>query len=277
MAIVPSSSSLPSDMIFHVFCKIQSIPQLCKLGLVCKEWYELHRNNILWKPFLCEIRPHSYDTICKNSQQFPSIKMVVQSNIKKGQEAVDLIISLIDEDETLNRVLGDDSMTLQKIKAEPPAQRALIVLRALSKDANPLYTHLVDRVKNECLRFIEVNAGLTTQQRALKLVQEEKCLPLLNRLLRDERGPFNAGQLFCSVAPLMQMFQTPLETYAIIVSSHYKMPEILGSSMDLQFENPMSSVQISSFIDILRPMLKEAHEVTVEDFVECGLINPSTL
>jgi hypothetical protein len=276
MAINPitSYSSLPTEVIIRTFSETQSISELGKIGQVCKTWHHLHLDNRLWEPFLRDLDPRSYEIMWKDHQNFTSIKIkwVVQSFIQEHQATVDEIVGLID-DKALGSVLGDDSMTLEKMKAKSAPDRSLTVWRALGRDANPLYTHLVDETIAEVTLFIKTRQDVgkvVTSSELERFSVKEKRLPLLHVLIQKKQGPFDAEKIFRSLAVFSVAFSSVHQIYAAIVKAHHKMPDFFQlSSFDVEFAGVQQNIAMDLFVTGLKPVLGN-YGVTEEDWAECG-------
>jgi hypothetical protein len=266
---------LPADIIIQIFSETQSISEIGKIGQVCKAWHKLHFNDRIWKPFLRDLSPHHFESPCKDHQNFTSIKIVVQSFFQGHRETVDEIVNLIDKDTTLARILGDDSMTLEKIKAKSAPDRSLIIWRALGRNAAPLYNYLADKSMNVFVENIyeRISKGLDRQTQAEtdEFMRQKKHLPLLLKLIQERQGPFDGGQIFHSLACLVMVCPFIQDIFADIVKSHHKMPDFFHSLINVSPPSmPRTDMRVSDFVASFAPFLQDSHGVTMDDWVECG-------
>lgn len=272
-------SKAPKDIKIQYFSSL-TVSELCKSSQVCKEWFNLSREKVIWIPIFKELNHFSNrEFVMKKGED---IKSEVLEDLKSNQKRADLIISLIDNNEQLASFINNTSLSLTDLKKMLPIERTMHVMRGLKKDCTQFLVHLVKKHKNgfnehraASLRLPHANEQ-AVKQGISDFYKYDKSLSCWVDLINGSFGPFDAAVVMSASLPLCLFNpceEAVLPTIATIVKAHqdlssfFKINVHLGDSFEEQKFLSMTVV-VSS---VLMPTMQELGlDVSWDDWIKCG-------
>ena len=214
-------------------------------------------------------------------------KTTVLADLRKHQEKVDLIISLIDEDSQLASIIDSPSASLTTLRKMIPIERSLHVMRGLRNNCTELLEYLIKKHVKD-LASIKIPLDIYNSPPAAhkfldQYYKDDKYLPLLVELIKTPLGPFNAEKTMSAVLPLLL---SPFALFAInkvmnicafIVKSHPNLSEFFKTNLDTsQKSEELLTIPMTEFIllEVMPRMDSLDLDVTMDDWVQCGFIPP---
>ena len=276
---------MPSELKV-MFLSYLPLSEQCKARRVCKEWLHLLPDRVIWKPIYKELHPFIDRLTYKNTEV---TKKTVLADLEAHQETVERILALIDDDSQLASIIGSSFVFLCDLKSERmlPLERALHVMRGVRKNCTELFLflakrHQVDHTK--CAHELYQRYGhqhLLWNEGLLRsfvneFCQKDQCLPLLQELINDPPGPFNASETLSAVLPLAQ---APLHQFAAIsicasiIKSHRDLSEFFQAKIKLESDLGDQTMLGSelAYHSLIPIMEKLGLGVNMDDWLQCGL------
>ncbi len=261
-----------------------SIPELVKAGLVCNDWLQLSKQNLLWNPILREIDPLNHRLFTNDKD----IKTSALDVLRNHQRIVNLIISHIENDSQLASVIGTSSVSLEHLKKMFPIERTLYVMRALRKDCTGLFIHLSQKHHRDALNYDEemhylaMPHHLDVSHALVRFHGENQTIDLLDELVRDPPGYFNPSETMSAIAPLARFHfkrLLVLEICGFIVKSHHSLTDFFKSNIvylnsrdpQLMISMPAAEFTRRTLIPSMSKYRSELNvDVTEDEWKECG-------
>ncbi len=289
--------SMPNELKVACFSWLP-LHELVKAGLVCDDWFQLSKDNLLWNPILQQLDPFANRLFTNDNDTKTSALNVLRNH----QRIVNLIISHVENDSQLASVIGIPSVSLEDLKKMLPIERTLYVMRALRKDCTGLFVHLSQMYHRDAFDYDEEMHYLAQSNNQIAAPEEymrdvfhvmvrfqaqNQTIDLLHELVRNPPGYFNPSEAMSAIAPLARFsFKRllVLEICGFLVKSHHSLSDFFKSnivyllSRDPQLWTSIPAVEFTR--GILIPSMSEHRselnvDVTEDEWKECGYEAPN--
>ena len=289
MAISPLAGPRMPDEIKLKYLEKLSFPDLQNAAFVCKNWFELSCETVLWKPIFKEL---SQQYTCNEGEE---IKSAVLRNLHQDQKFVNQIIALIGNEEQLAEAIDCPLETVKRFPTMLPIERSWHVIRGLSCDCTKMLQKFPDLFVNQMCQYIEQNLTPAQKTRAgyhegllLGIIEEfyrqDRYLALFLNLVKKSLGPFDAKQAILAAIDLsIKCSQLPTSEVMLmvcgsIIKSHPNLSKFLEGDINVGNQaiglNMIPVVQLVSE-KLIPDMEARGMDVTLEDWVKCGYKPPN--
>jgi hypothetical protein len=288
MAISPLAGPLmPDELKLKYFEKLK-FPDLQNAARVCKNWFEVSCDAVLWKPIFKEL---SKQYTCNEGEE---VKSAALRNLHQAQKFVNQVIALTGNEEQLADVIDCPLETVKRFPTMLPIERSWHVIRGLSCDCTKMLQKFPDLFANQVYQYLHQN--LTPEQKTpagyhegamLRVTREfykqDWHLYLFLNLVKTPPGFFDVKQAFlaainlsikCSHPPTSEVM---LMVSASIVKSHSDLSEFFKENINIGNEViGLRIVPATRFVSeiIIPNMEAKGMDVTLEDWMKCGYKPP---
>lgn len=246
------------------------LSDLGRAGLVCKAWFELSKDSILWNPILKELDP--LGNKIKPIDKIQSIRETVLEDLQKHQELVDKILTAMEIDQNLQHAFGHSSSSLSDLKAMLPIERSLHVMRALREDCTKLLVYLAQK------QYVQTDSKNEDCQAGIRSLVDfclhDPHLLLLYQLIQNPPGPFDASDVMSALIPSLFSFYTISPTMKMIsclVKAHRDLSKFFSTEITPRKDSfPIPAAEFTRF-SIMRQMQLYDEDITIKDWEACGL------
>jgi hypothetical protein len=291
MAISPLAGPLmPDELKLKYFEKLK-FPDLQNTALVCKNWFEVSCDTVLWKPIFKEL---SRQYTCNEGED---VKSAVLRNLLQDQKLSCQIIDLIGNEEQLSDIVGCPLETVKRFPTMLPIERSWHVIRGLSQDCTKMLQAFPNLHKKQLKQYL--NQNLTPRQILLafkgtiadaqiKFYEQDESLALFVKLLEAPLGPFDAEKAFRAAIFLYPQIRTyhahnaQLKACAFIIKAHPDLSQFFKKNLATNEGDPeylpvaryMSQILIPDMEDHISDLEDCNIVVTLEDWKKCGYTPP---
>lgn len=276
------SSQIPTD-IKTKYLSYLTIPELCKAGEVCKEWFKLSRDKVIWTPIFTELNPYANKQFNVNEQEM--IQSDVLRYLQQNQKRVDQFISLIENDEQLALFIDNSSLSLADLSKMLPIERTMHVMKGLRKDCTQFLVHLPEKHRRDMDKHLREKypradfSGKLFMSIMMEFYERDKSLPCFIELVKDPVGPFNAEEVMSANLTLLEVaWDKVMDVCATIVKSHQNLSSFFKTSIKVRnarrgdFFVPVTTMV---FRELIPEMERLGLGVSMDDWIKCGLEMPA--
>jgi hypothetical protein len=271
VAISPlAGPQMPDELKLKYFKKLK-FPDLQNAALVCKNWFEVSCDSVLWNPIFKEL---SQQYTCNEGEE---VKSAALRNLLQDQTFSSLMILLIGNKEQLADIINCPLETIERFPTMLPIERTWHVMRGLRRDCTLFikqFPHIqVMRIK----QYILENPG---ENNSSEFYEKDFGFPLFFNMLKTPPGPFQATEAFLTVTMLCIAFSSQsrlhdfLNAYADIMKPHPDLSKFFEADLFIGHRAGGQAQTVSGAIfatgQIMPNMARRGIAVTAEDWIKCG-------
>ncbi|MGC2594648.1 MAG: hypothetical protein WA347_00030 [Rhabdochlamydiaceae bacterium] len=231
----PQVPFFPEDMALTIFKEVP-VEDHAQLNRVCTQWRSFlsHHANPLWKPFLMEISPRTFQIQLERNTISGDLQSSVKAFFQHHRRDCDFILSLIRNDQELATCLHTNRSTLEEFKDKSAFERYCLTWKALNRDATPILITLINNIAPACEGYMRAHKGIRREVYSA-FQKQEKFFSITISLIQQYAVPCNAEEIVYASLVQMQFAQSgAMILIANLVKSHVDLSGLKNRSLSLR-------------------------------------------